>query len=137
MSPYALRFSLYLFHFCSNSVLHIWRKRITVLNACAAQNVVFHKLQLWSVIRLKTENVVACPVNSSMRKSSSVRNAQNVAWEREWWQRAHQQMTRNVSRAQRYALYLKTLTDWSLGKQLILSPENLSVSRGGATKGNI
>ena len=30
----------------------------------------------------------------------------------------------------------RTLNDWSLGKQLILSPENLSVSRGGA-EGNI
>ena len=30
----------------------------------------------------------------------------------------------------------RTLNDWTLGKQLILSPENLSVSRGGA-EGNI
>ena len=104
---------------------------MALLNACPAQNVVFQKLQLWSVIRLKTENVVARPVNSSMRSSSSVKNAQNVPWVRGLWQRAHQQRTRNVSRAQRYALYfnsLKTLNDWSLGKKLILSSENLSVS---------
>ena len=120
-----------MFHFCLNSLLHIWTKRITVLNACPAQNVVYHKLQLWSVIRLKTENVVACPVNSSMRTSSSVKNVQNVPWVRGLWQSALQQMTRNVSRAQGYALYfnsLKTLNDWSLGKKLILSPENLSAS---------
>ena len=75
--------------------------------------------------------MVARPVNSSMRTSSSVINVQNVPLVRGLWQSAHQQMTRNVSRAQRYALYfnsLKTLNDWSLGKKLILSSENLSVS---------
>ena len=33
-------------------------------------------------------------------------------------------------------LYNKSLKDWSLGKQLILFPLNLNVSRGGA-EGNI